>query len=46
LIWYFLMGMIAGAVGITLFAHWWIRRHMVRVTPEEMKKELEEMDDD
>lgn len=44
MIWFFLMGMIAGAVGMTMFAGWWIRTHAVvmRVTKEEMDKLADE----
>ena len=44
MIWFFLMGMIAGAVGMTMFATWWIRKHSVtvRVTKEEMDRLIDE----
>ena len=44
MIWFFLAGFIAGAVGMVLFAGWWIRSHAKRVTPEEAIKDLEEME--
>lgn len=42
-IWFFLAGFISGAVGMIMFAKWWIRAHAKRVTPEEAIKDLEEM---
>ena len=44
MIWYFLAGFISGAVGMVLFAGWWIRKHAVRVEPEQMLESLKEMD--
>ena len=51
MIWYFLAGFISGAVGMVMFAHWWIHSHatVVRVTDEkyeELQDELEEYKDD
>ena len=43
MIWFFLAGFIAGAVGAVMFAEWWIRTHMKRVTPEESIRDLEGM---
>ena len=43
MIWFFLAGMIAGAVGVTLLAGWWMRSHATRVTPEEAIQELTEI---
>ena len=43
MIWFFLMGMIAGAVGMVMFAGWWIRGHVKRVTAEEMSDELRDI---
>ncbi len=40
MIWFFLMGMIAGAVGMVMVASWWIKKHVKRVTAEEMNNEL------
>ena len=42
LIWYFLAGWIAGAVGTVMFATWWIKRHAKRVTADEMIRTIEE----
>ena len=51
MIWYFLAGMIGGAVGVILFIHGWIKRHAIpiRMTREEWEKfdkEQEERSDD
>lgn len=40
MIWFFLMGMIGGAAGMMLLAHWWVHTHVEQVTPEEMIKTL------
>lgn len=52
MIWFFLAGFVAGAVGMVMFATWWIRSHVKRVTPDEaindiqkMKNEEDERDD-
>ena len=39
-IWFFLAGMIAGAVGMIMLAGWWVRKHIKKVTAEEMEDEL------
>lgn len=41
MIWFFLAGMIAGAVGITMLADWWVRKNVKRITKEEMLEELQ-----
>ena len=43
MIWYFLVGFISGAVGVILILQWWIRTHAIKVTPEQMMKDIEEM---
>lgn len=43
MIWYFLAGFISGAVGVILLLLWWIRTHAIKVTPEQMMKDIEEM---
>ena len=43
MIWFFLAGFISGAVGVILLLQWWIRKHAIRVTPEQMMKNIEEM---
>lgn len=47
MIWFFLMGMIAGAVGVVMFIHWYASRHavVVRMTEDEFKKELKELEE-
>ena len=40
MIWYFLAGFIAGAVGVLMFLGWWLRSHIKRVTAEEMLHDL------
>lgn len=44
MIWFFLMDMVSGAVGMMMFAEWWIRKHVVvmRVTKEEMDELTDE----
>ena len=46
MIWFFLAGFVAGAVGMVMFASWWIRKHMKRVTPEEAMHDLKLMEED
>ena len=29
MIWFFLAGMVAGAVGMIMFAHYWVHKHAV-----------------
>ena len=42
MIWYFLAGFISGAVGVVMLLLWWIRTHVIKVTPEQMRKDIEE----
>lgn len=42
MIWFFLMGMIGGAVGMMMLAGWWVKSHSRRVSAEEMIRELRE----
>lgn len=46
MIWFFLAGMIAGAVGVIVVLMWWIRTHAIKVTPEQMMKDIEELGKD
>lgn len=43
MIWFFLAGMVAGAVGVIMLLTWWVRTHAIKVTPEQMMKDIEEM---
>ena len=43
MIWFFLMGMIAGAVGTVMFARWWVHKHMIQVNADEAIREIEKM---
>ena len=43
MIWFFLGGFISGAVGVIMVLMWWIRTHAIKVTPEQMMKDIEEM---
>ena len=43
MIWFFLTGMVAGAVGVIMVLMWWIRTHAIKVTPGQMMKDIEEM---
>lgn len=45
MIWYFLVGMIAGAAGVVMLATWWMRTHVRRVSMEEMIDALEEAEE-
>ena len=42
MIWFFLAGMVAGAVGMVMYAGWWMRRHTKIVNI----KDWEEKSDD
>lgn len=44
MIWFFLAGFIAGAVGMVMFAGWWIKTHAKRVSVEEAMSELKQLD--
>ena len=46
MIWYFLAGFISGAVGVVMILAWWIRTHAIKVTPEQMMKDIEELGKD
>lgn len=41
MIWFFLTGMIGGAVGTWMLVLWWVKTHTREVTFEELKKELD-----
>lgn len=43
MIWFFLMGMIAGAVGMVMYAHWWIGKHVKKVDADEAIRDIEKM---
>lgn len=43
MIWFFLAGFISGAVGVIMVLMWWIRTHAIKVTPEQMMKDIEKM---
>ena len=45
MIWFFLMGMIGGAVGVILVEMWWLRTHSKRLTKDEFMKEIEDMEE-
>ena len=42
MIWYYLAGFISGAVGMIMYAHWWMRRHTV-VRMEKPKDDIDEL---
>lgn len=42
MIWFFLAGFISGAVGVMMYAHWWMRRHATVIH----MREMEEFDDE
>ena len=45
MIWFFLMGMVAGAAGTVMYAHYWMRKHatVVRVGEETPRDILDEV---
>lgn len=43
MIWFFLAGFISGAVGVIMVLMWWVRTHAIKVTPEQMMKDIEEL---
>jgi hypothetical protein len=45
MIWYFLAGLIGGATGMVWFARWWMERHSVTVTKEEMDELIKKVED-
>lgn len=45
MIWFFLMGMVAGAVGMVMLATWWMKKPAKRVTINELKSDLEQMEE-
>ena len=45
MIWFFLMGMVAGAVGMVMLATWWMKKHAKRMTINELKSDLEQMEE-
>ena len=46
MIWFFLMGMIGGAVGVILVENWWLRTHMKRLSRDEFMEEIKKMEED
>lgn len=43
MIWFFLAGWIAGAAFMVLYAGWWVRKHIKKVSPEEAIRDIESM---
>ena len=43
MIWFFLAGFISGAVGMVLFARWWMGKHIKRLTPDEALRDIEHL---
>lgn len=43
MIWFFLAGMIAGAVGVIMLLMWWLRTHMQRISADEMIQDMEKI---
>ena len=43
MIWFFIAGWIAGVAFAVMVAGWWVRKHAVRVTPEEAIQHMENM---
>lgn len=46
MIWFFLMGMIAGAVGMVMIATWWVKNHVQKVSADEMIQEIQKTKED
>lgn len=46
MIWFFLMGMIAGAVGLVMLEMWYFRKHVKRVTADEMIRDIKESEEE
>ena len=46
MIWFFLAGFISGAVGMILYANWWMHRHtkVIRIPKKYMEDEHDERD--
>lgn len=44
MIWFFIAGWIAGAVFMILFAGWWMKTHVKRVSVEEAVNELKQLE--
>ena len=40
MIWFFIAGFISGAVGVMMYARWWGRTHVTRITMEEFLHEF------
>ena len=40
MIWYFIAGFISGAVGVVMYAHWWIHKHTKVITTDELVREM------
>lgn len=43
MIWFFLAGMVAGAVGMTMYSSWWVRKHTKSIKIQ--KLDMEDEDD-
>lgn len=39
MIWFFLAGMVAGAIGMLMYAHWWMGKHGTKNKTEEQTHE-------
>ncbi len=46
MIWFFIAGWISGAVAMVMFASWWVRKHIIKVSPEEAIRDIEKMKED
>ena len=44
MIWFFLCGMIAGAAGMVMVATWWMKKHIRRVSYDEMMEDLKQVE--
>lgn len=46
MIWFFLGGMIAGAVGMVMYANWWMEKHTYKLDLKELKDELKQLENE
>ena len=46
MIWFFLMGMVAGAAGVIMVLCWWFRTHMTKLSRDEFLREIENTEEE
>lgn len=40
MIWFFIAGFISGAVGVVMYARWWMHKHTKVITADELVREM------